>query len=345
MRARVRAFAARWAFALTISAAIAAPARADPVADFYKANALQIVVGYAPGGGYDATARVLARHMGKHVPGNPSIVIRNMPGAGTVVAANFVNNSAPRDGSVLGMYADILPVAPLLGMKGAQFDPRQFTWLGSLASRGTPIVILHKDAPAKTFHDLLTHEVLIGASGPDATSSYALLLNETLGTKMKVIQGYRGGTAEIELAIQRGEVHGRASAEWERIKTADWARNGGVNVIVQMSLKAHPELQHVPLALDLAKSETDRQVMELILGTNQFFRAFSGPPGVPSDRLAALREAFVKTIADKDFVSEFGSGQYGVLDFASPAQIDAFLNRIYGFSPDVLKRASKFVSP
>lgn len=322
------------------------PARAETgVADFYKSNPISIVVGYAPGGGYDATARLLARYMGRHIPGNPSIVIRNMPGAGTVVAANFVYNTAPRDGTVLGMYADILPVAPLLGVKGALFDPRQFTWLGSLASRGTPIVILHKDAPAKTFADLLTTEVLIGASGPDATSSYALLLNETLGTKMKVIQGYRGGTAEIELAIQRGEVHGRASAEWERVKTADWAKNGGINVIVQMSLKRHPELMNVPLALDLAKTEGDRQVMELILGTNQFFRAFSGPPGVPADRLAALREAFLKLTADKDFVADFGTGQFGVLDFELPAEIDAFLARIYAFPPDVLKRASKFIAP
>lgn len=315
------------------------------VADFYKSNPISIVVGYAPGGGYDATARVLARHIGKFIPGAPSVVIRNMPGAGTVVAANFVYNTAPRDGTVLGMYADILPVAPLLGVKGAQFDPRQFTWLGSLASRGTPIVILHKDAPAKNFAQLLTNEVLIGASGPDATASYALLLNETLGTRMKVIQGYRGGTAEIELAIQRGEVHGRASAEWERIKTADWARNGGINVIVQMSLKPHPELKDVPLALDLAKSEADHQMMELILGTNQFFRAFSGPPGVPADRLAALRAAFVKLLDDKDFAADFGSGQYGVLEFASPEQIDQFLARVYAFPPDVLRRASKFVAP
>jgi tripartite-type tricarboxylate transporter receptor subunit TctC len=327
------------------AACLTSAARADvSVADFYKVNPLSIVVGYAPGGGYDATARLLSRYLGRHIPGNPTIVIRNMPGAGSVVAANFVYNTAPRDGSVLGMYADIAPVAPLLGVKGAQFDPRQFSWLGSIASRGTPIVILRGDAPAKTFAELQTNEVLIGASGPDATSSYALLLNETLGTKMRVVQGYRGGTAEIELAIQRGEVHGRASAEWERVKGADWARNGAIKVIVQMSLKPHPELKDVPLALDLAKTESDRQVMELILGTNQFFRAYSGPPGIPADRLSALREALLKITSDKDFISDFGIG-YGVLEFASPAEIDAFLNRIYAFAPEVLKRASKFIAP
>lgn len=345
MYAHLCAVAVRLAACVAAAVSFPIAARADSVAEFYKANPLQIVVGYSPGGGYDATARLLARHIGRHLPGRPNVIIRNMPGAGTVVAANFVNNSAPRDGSIIGMYADILPVAPLLGVKGSRFDPRQFTWLGSIASRGTPVVILHKDAPAKSFDDLLTYEVLIGASGPDATSSYALLLNETLGSKMKVIQGYRGGTAEIELAIQRGEVHGRASAEWERIKTADWARNGGVNVIVQMALKSHPDLTSVPLALDLATSETDKQVMELILGTNQFFRAFSGPPDVPADRLAALRDALEKTISDKDFISEFGTGQYGVLEFAAASQIEAFLNRVYSFSPEVLKRASKFISP
>jgi tripartite-type tricarboxylate transporter receptor subunit TctC len=322
----------------------AAKAEAD-VAAFYKANPISIVVGYAPGGGYDSTARMLARYIGRHIPGNPNIIIRNMPGAGTIVAANFVYNTAPRDGSVLGMYADILPVLPLLGAKRIQFDPRQFSWLGSLASRGTPVVILRKDAPAKSLEDLRTTEVLIGASGPDATSSYALLLNETLGTKMKVIQGYRGGTAEIELAIERGEVHGRASAEWERVKAAEWARAVGVNVILQMSLRAHPDLKHIPLALDLAKNEADRQVMELILGTNQFFRAFSGPPGIPPERISALRDAFAKVVEDENFKSDFGRGQLGVLEYAPPAEIEAFLARVYAFTPDVLKRASKFMAP
>jgi tripartite-type tricarboxylate transporter receptor subunit TctC len=342
------AFSISSSFILGASLAVACltgTAKAEvSVADFYKANPISIVVGYAPGGGYDATARLLARYLGRHIPGNPNIIIRNMPGAGSVVAANFVYNTSPRDGSVLGMYADIVPVAPLMGVKGAQFDPRQFSWLGSIASRGTPVVILRSDAPAKTFSELQTTEVLIGASGPDATSSYALLLNETLGTKMRVVQGYRGGTAEIELAMQRGEVHGRASAEWERVKVADWARDGAINVILQMSLKPHSDLKHVPLALDLAKTESDGQLMELILGTNQFFRAFSGPPGIPVDRLSALREALVKVTKDKDFVSDFGKG-YGVLEFASPAEIDTFLNRIYAFAPDVLKRASKFIAP
>jgi len=162
----------------------AAPLSAQSVADFYKDKTIDIVVGYTPGGGYDLAARVLSRHMGKYMPGEPKMIVRNMPGAGTVLAANHVNNVAPKDGTVIGIYADLMPVAKLLDVPGVQFDPAKFGWIGSITSRGMPTLILRKDAPATTLQGIREKEVLIGASGPDATSSYAYLLNDLLDTKL-----------------------------------------------------------------------------------------------------------------------------------------------------------------
>lgn len=326
-----------------IMALVAGGARAqEPGAD-YKGAVVSIVVGYGPGGGYDQAARVLAKHYPRFLPGEPRVIVRNMPGAGTVTAANYVFNTAPRDGTVLGIYADISPLAPLLGVTGVQFDPRAFGWIGSMASRGMPVVIMRADAPAKNFEELRTHETLVGASGPDATSSYALLLNELLGTRMKIIQGYRGGTAEIELAIQRGEVHGRASAEWERIKSAEWVRRDAIRVLLQMSLKRHPELKDVPTALEHARNEDDRSVMELIFGSSQFFRAFSTPPGVPASRLETLRRSFAAAMKDEELVKDYLLVQPGGIDFSTHQEIESFLARAYALRPEIIQRASKFI--
>lgn len=330
---------------LAIAGPVAAPAVADDSTDFYRANPLTIVVGYAPGGGYDQAARVLARHFTRHIPGNPKIIVRNMPGAGTVVAANHVNNTAPKDGSTLGLYADLMLLAPLLDLKGVQFDPRKLSWIGSLASRGTPVLVVRTDAPAKTLDEARDKELLMGASGTaDATATYALLLNEVLGLKLKVLAGYRGGTSEIDLAVERGEVHGRASKDWDTLKRQDWLQKGIAKVMLQVALKPAADLPGVPVAFDLARSDEDRQVFEMVLGTNAFFRAFSAPPGVPANRLAALRSAFEKTMTEEEFVKDFTAGYVGGVTYSSPAQIEAFMARVYKFPPGVIERAKKFVA-
>ena len=331
--------------ALLLTALAPSAALADDSEAFFRANPLTIVVGYAPGGGYDQAARILARHYTKHIPGAPKIIVRNMPGAGTVVAANFVTNTAPRDASVIGLYADMLLLAPLLDLKGAQFDPRTFSWIGSLASRGTPVLVVRTDAPARTLAEAHDKELLIGASGmADAPATYALLLNDVLGLKLKVLSGYRGGTSEIDLAIERGEIHGRASKDWDTLKRQDWLAKGLAKVMLQVSLKPTPDLPGVPVALDLAKTAGDRQVMEMVLGSNEFFRAFSAPPGVPPDRLAALRTAFAATMKDPDFVKEFTNAYVGGVTYTTPSQIEAFMTRVYAFPPEVVKRAAKFVA-
>lgn len=324
---------------------LAAQAHADDSEAFYRKENLTLVVGYAPGGGYDQAARILARHIGKHVPGNPKVLVRNMPGAGTVVAANHVNNFAPRDGSIVGLYADLLVLAPLLDLKGVQFDPRQFGWLGSLASRGTPVLVVRTDAPAKSLEEARHKELLMGASGlGDATASYALLLNDVLGLKLRVLSGYRGGTSEIDLALERGEVHGRASKDWDTLKRQDWLPRKLVHVMLQVALRPNRELPGIPVAYDLARTTEDKQVMEMVLGTNEFFRAFSTAPGVPSNRLAALRQAFAATMRDPEFVAEFSTAYIAGVTYTTPQQIESFMERVYKFPPDVIKRASKFVA-
>lgn len=340
-RARLSGLALAVASLLSVCGAAAA----NEIADFYRGKNVVIIVGYVPGGGYDQTARLLARHMGRHIPGEPNMIVQNMPGAGTVVAANHVNNVSPKDGTVIGMYADILPLAPLTGVEGVQFDPRKFGWLGSLAARSTPVLVLRKDSPATTIEGLRTTEVLMGASGPDASSSYALLLNEVLGFRLKVLNGYRGGTAEIDLAIERGEVHGRASMDWSRLKTNGWIGKGLAMVAVQMALEPHPDLKGIPTALDLAKTEEERETLRMVFGTNRFFRAFSTAGGVPDARLAALRAAFAKTKDDAEFLKDFNKSYEPGLTYAPPEEIMAFIERCYSAPKGVVDRAKKFLAP
>ncbi len=333
---------------LVVGAVSPTPASAQSsVADFYKNQNLEIIVGYGAGGGYDLTARALARHMGKYIPGNPKIIVRNMPGAGSFVAANHVSNVAPKDGSVIGVYADLLPIVKLLGLDGIQFDPIELSWLGAVTQRETPTLGVRTDAPATTLDGIKKTEITIGSDGLGATSAYAFMLNDLVGTKLKVLTGYTG-TSQIDLAIERAEVHGRATIDWPRTRTkTDWLQRKLITPVVLFSLTpvADPDLKTVPLIVDLAKSAEDRQIMELVLGTNEYFRAFSGPPGIPADRLAALREAFAKTMTDPEFQDDFTKATTGTVQFSEPKKIQDFMARVYKFPPEVIKRAAKYAVP
>ena len=338
---------ARSLLAAILGFCFAAAARADDVTDFYHGRTVSIIVGYSPGGGYDQVTRILTKYMPKYIPGNPRMIVQNMPGAGTVVAANFVTNTSPRDGSVIGMYGDMMLVAPLLKIQGVQFDPRQFGWLGSFASRPVPVIFVRSDSPATTFEQAKVKEDLIGASGPDATSSYALLANDIFGTKFKVIMGYKGGSSDINLAIERGEVHGRASWDWFALNhdKPDWVPSKFVTVLVQLALERSPApgLKDVPLASDLAVSQEDKQILELVLGTGKFLRSYSTPPGVPQDRLDALRQAFRATTLDPEFVADIIDVFPPGVDYSSPEKIEAFMQKVYAFPPRVIERSAKYV--
>jgi tripartite-type tricarboxylate transporter receptor subunit TctC len=323
------------------------PAFSQSVAEFYKGKDVEIIVGYGPGGGYDLTARAVARHISKYIPGNPKIIVRNMPGAGSIVAANHVNNVAPKDGTTIGVYADFLPIVKLLGLQGVQFDPIEIGWLGAVTQRETPTLGVRTDAPATTLDDLKKTEITVGSDGTGATSAYAFMLNDLVGTKLKVLTGYTG-TSQIDLALERGEVHGRATIDWVRTRAkTDWLQRKLIVPVVAFSLTpvSDPDVKNVPLVIDLAKSEQDKQVMELVLGTNEYFRAFSTPPKIPADRLAALRDAFAKTMQDKEFQEEFTKATTGTVQFSEPKKIQEFMARVYKFPPEVIKRAAKYASP
>ena len=317
------------------------------VADFYKNKDVEIIVGYGPGGGYDLTARALARHIGKYIPGNPKVIVRNMPGAGSIVAANHVNNVAPKDGSTIGVYADFLPIVKLLGLDGVQFDPIEIGWLGAVTHRETPTLGVRTDAPATTLDGIKKTEITVGSDGTGATSAYAFMLNDLLGTKLKVLTGYTG-TSQIDLALERGEVHGRATIDWARTREkTDWLKRKLITPVVSFAVEPgdDPDLKNVPVIYDLVKSGADKQVVELVLGTNRFFRAFSTAPKIPADRLAALREAFAKTMQDKEFQQDFTKATVSVVQFSEPEKIQDFMARVYKFPPAVIKRAAKYAAP
>ncbi len=323
-------------------------ARADEISDFYKGKTVTIVVGYSTGGGYDLQARALAKYWPKYIPGNPTVVVQNMPGAASVVAANTVNNTSPRDGTVVGIYSDAMIIAPLMKVPGVQFDPRNFGWVGSLASRPTPIIFVRSDAPAPTLEQARQKENILGALGPDATSTYANLSNDLFGTKFKLVLGYKGG-AEIHLAVARGEVHGRAGFDWPSLKRdhADWMREKFVTVVLQMALEpdADPDLKNIPVAYDLAKTDEDKKILELVLGTARFQRAFSAPPGVPPARLEALRASFRQTMSDPDFVSDMSKLSANGVTYAGSKDIEEYMKAVYAYPAPVVERASKYFSP
>jgi tripartite-type tricarboxylate transporter receptor subunit TctC len=336
-----------WMLAASACTAAATPfcAIADPVADFYQTHPITIVVGFPPSGGYDASARILALHMRKHIPGTPNIIVQNMPGAGSLVAANNVYNSLPRDGTVIGIFADAAPLAPLWKIKGALYDPAAINWLGSMASRGTGIALVRSDTPIRTIDDARKREVLVGATGPnDSSSLYPRMLNDLAGTKFRIVQGYRGGP-EVDLAIERGELEGRLGTSWLFLNhdRPDWVKTGFVRIILQLSLVHNPALADVPIVTDLAANDEDRQIMQLIFGVHRFLRVFSLAPGVPADRLQALRAAFDKTMTDPAFIADSQAKLAEPLEVASWQEVTGYVRAAYATPAAVVERTARMM--
>ncbi|MCH6577927.1 MAG: hypothetical protein IH807_08880 [Proteobacteria bacterium] len=279
-------------------------AKAASVADFYKGKTLTLYVGFAPGGGYDTYSRLLAPHFARNIPGKPKIIVKNKTGAATIVLANWLYNAAPRDGTVLGMIARGAPTLELLGGKGPKFDSTKFNWLGSLNNEVSVCVTSHR-APAKTFKELLEHETVVGTQGPVSDSEqFANFIQNLLGAKLRLISGYPG-TAVTVLAMDRGEVDGICGWSWTSVKLMRGKdlEAGKLNILLQMSLAGHPELPDVPLITDFAKNKSQRDQMDLIFSRQTMGRPYLLPPGVPKDRVAALRKAFMATVKDPKFVA------------------------------------------
>ena len=330
-----------------IAALLATPSSAqDPVAAFYKGKQVNLVVGSSAGGGYDTYARLLGRHLGAHIPGEPVIVTSNMPGAGSNIAAAYIYNVAPKDGSAIGAVQTAAVLDPLFADKTRlQHESSKFIYLGS----GTVdyyVCVVRADAPVKDFKDALTHEVIMGASAPGtSTRDFPALLNNTVGTKFRIVSGYPG-TREITLAIEKGEVQGVCGFSWSSLSAQhpDWLASGFIRILVQENSKGHPEINRmgVPHATDFAKSPQDRATMELVYASEVFGRPYVLPPGVPAERVAALRKAFLDTLHDPELKAD--GQKLGLdLDPISGEELQEIAARIYATPPDIVARAKQAV--
>ena len=331
--------------AIAMLAALAAGtglARADGIADFYKGRDVSLIIGYSVGGGYDAYARLLARYVGRHIPGEPSIIPQQMIGAGSLRSANYLYSVAVKDGSVFGTFSRSMGIAPLMGQ--ADFDSRKFTWLGSVTDDDTTCVTWHT-SPIKTWSDFLTKPAKFGGLGADADPDiWALLYKNVFGAKLQLVTGYPG-TNDVTLAMERGEVDGLCGLSWSTIKTRhpEWLSGHSVNILVQAALKKEPEMASVPLASDLATNDEQRQILKLLLTSQAMARPFAAPPGIPEDRKKALIAAFDATMTDHDFLAEARKLDFDVHP-VSAATIDALLAEIYATPKDVVAKAAKAIS-
>ncbi len=325
--------------ALIVLAGIAA---ADDVADFYKGRDVSMIIGYSVGGGYDAYARLLARYIGKHIPGEPSIIPQQMTGAGSLRSANYIYSVAAKDGSVFGTFSRSMGIAPLLGQAG--FDSREFTWLGSVTDDNTTCV-MSNTSPIKNWNDFLAKPSKLGGLGADADPDiWALLYKNVFGAKVQLVTGYPG-TNDVTLAMQRGEVDGLCGLSWSTIKTRheDWLTNRSVNIIVQAALKKEPEIASVPLATDLVANPQQLQIIKLLLVSQAMARPFAAPPGIPEDRKKALIAAFDATMNDADFLAEAQKLNFEVRPVGA-ATIDTLLADVYATPKDVIAKATKAIS-
>ena len=333
--------------ALCIVAGACLPqAKADVVAEFYQGRTVTVVVGSNTAGGYDTFARAVARYMGKHIPGSPTLIVRNMPGAGGMTAANFLYNNADKDGSVIGLVQNNTPFEPLFGTKEARYDPVRFNWLGS-PSVETAMVLLWHAAPVNSVAELKAREVAVGVSGANSTPAFfTRLLNATLGTRMKPINGYPGQN-DVLLAMERREIDGHPSAFFSSVRSTrpTWLRDKTAKAIVQYGAEKLAELPDVPFAPDLVGHDGDRLVMQAAFAPLTLGRPLLTPPGVASERVAALRAAFAATMADPDFLAEGERVGLGLNAPRSGEQIQEVVERAYQSPPRVIDRLRQLNAP
>jgi tripartite-type tricarboxylate transporter receptor subunit TctC len=341
-RETARIAAAMWGLAALLAGA-ALPARtahAQNPAAFYAGKSIDLQIGYSVGGGYDLYGRLLARHIGQHIPGNPTVVPKNMEGAGSLRLANFLYSAAPRDGTVFGTTARGIAFDPLLNQNGAQYDATKFSWIGS-ANNEVSVCVALTTVGITRFDELYSKSLTIGSTGTaDDTYQFPAVVNAVLGTKFKIITGYPGGN-DVSLAIERGEVDGRCGWSWSSLATTrpTWVATKKVVVLVQMSLAKHPELPDVPLIMDLAKTEEQREIFKLIFSRQVMGRPYLAPPGIPADRLAALRKAFDDTMADKEFLADAAQNKIEINPVPGE-QIQALVKEGYQTPPDIVKKAA-----
>ncbi len=296
------------AVALTFLAASHANAQdsGQSVEDFYQGQVLSLYIGFSVGGGYDIYGRIVARHIGKHIPGNPTVIPINMDGAGSLKLANWMYNAAPKDGSAIAIISRGVPFEPLIGNRAsAQFDAANFTWIGSTTDEVSVCATWERTGITE-FDQLYDQQLIVGGTGSGADADvFPKIIAGVLGAKLRLVSGYPGGN-DIEFAMERGEVDGRCGWSWSSILSTkqQWLEDGTIKILLQLALRKHPDLPDIPLIMDLARNEEERQIFRLIFGRLAMGRPFFAPPDIPADRAAALRTAFDATMQDPEFLAE-----------------------------------------
>jgi tripartite-type tricarboxylate transporter receptor subunit TctC len=335
-------------FALAASAALTAtlapsPAWADPVAEFYRGRQINLILSADAGGGYASYANAFAPYFASHIPGRPQIVIQNMPGAGGIRAMTYFYTAAPRDGTTIGFVHSSVPFAPLFGLAGARFDPREMQWIGSLNS-ATAICVAWHASKIKTTADLFDKEFVVGSSGIGSQmETFPIMLNRLFGMKMRVVSGYKGGN-EIYLAMERGEVDGRCAGLVSSINATrpDWFSHHKVSVPIQVSLKRDPLFPDVPAAGEFARDERTRQILQVLTAPQDMDRPLLVPPGVPAERLAALRAALHAAMNDPGFIEEARKQRLELKELEGE-QVARIVADAYALSPAIIQAASEAV--
>src|SRR5215831_18440235 len=326
------------------SAVATTPALADPVADFYRGQTISLLVGANTGGGYDAYARPVSRHLVRLIPGEPNIVVRYMGAAGGLPAANSLYTVGSKDGLTIGALQRHTPYEALRGNKSITYDPFKFTWLGSLNSE-VSVTMVRGDTPHRRAEDLLTTPLIMGSLGQETDSEIETnAMIRLMGAPMQIIRGY-SGTADNLLALEKGEIQGLHGVSWSYVKTrrADWLRDGRIRILLQTGLEPHADLTSTSTIYDLVKSDDIRKIWDLILAPKVMSRPFALPPGVPADRVAALRLAFERLAKDPAFLAEMERSGTEV-GYRSGAEMERLMARIYAFPPALVERMVEAIS-
>jgi tripartite-type tricarboxylate transporter receptor subunit TctC len=322
-------------------AAVSSGVFAQGVEDFYKGRNIDLYIGYSVGGAYDLYARVIGRHLSAHIAGDPKLVPKNFEGAGSLRLANFLYRVAPQDGSAIGTIGRGIAFDPLLIGQGDAFDAQKFSWIGS-ANNEVSVCVARSDSGITKFEDLFTKELTVGGTGTSAdTDQFPRVLNHVLGTHFKVVEGYPGGN-DVMLAMERGEVQGRCGWSWSSVKSThkSWIDDKRMVVLIQLSLSKHPELPDVPLVMDFAKTDKQRKILKMVFARNVMGRPYLAPPNLPASRLGALRDAFMATMTDRDFLAEADNARLEINPVSGP-DVEALVKDVYATPADVVAEAKE----
>jgi tripartite-type tricarboxylate transporter receptor subunit TctC len=328
---------------LLISAALvslAAPAQAQ---DFFKDKTISIITSTGEGGSYDGAARTLARHMGRYIPGNPTIIVKNMPGGGHTRATNFIFSQAPKDGTTIGTVSNSMPMHQLVDGRGVRFDVAKFHWIGSAGLSNLTMAFWHT-SKVKSLEDAMKREVTMGATGTGSgTFLYPNAINKVLGTKFKIISGYRT-SVEVDLAMERGEVEGRGGGSYSTIyqEHPDWLKDGKLFIAAQIGLERDPLMPHAPLIAELAKNDEQRQILHFLSSPVAVGRPYIAPPEVPADRIAILRKAFDATMQDKAFMDEAEKQALDIRPMKGEV-LEKIVQEAVKTPPEILEKVRKIV--